>query len=73
MGKQQKIKALSNREFIQILKRNNYHFIRREGSHGIYKKDGDGRILIFAIHGVNNSRSQLRIRQLIKEHNLIID
>lgn len=60
-----KTKSYSSDEFIKILRKNGYHFVRQNGSHLVYEKDGDHIVI------TKKNINKMICRRLLKQHNLV--
>jgi predicted RNA binding protein YcfA (HicA-like mRNA interferase family) len=64
-----KMKQYTFREMESIVRRNGYVYVRANGTHCVYKKDGVEKTIVLSKHRDVNA---CIARRLIKENNLIV-
>lgn len=65
-------KAYNEREFCNILKKNNWYLARTNGGYEIYKKTGENTIIVIPHSRNKDCDNNIIFRHLIKKYNLKI-
>ena len=60
-----KAKSYTRKEFVQILNKNGFEYVRCKGSHFVYKRNGE------TVSVPKNLNKMIGLR-LVKEHNLTV-